>query len=285
MALPGTFVKSRQIIDEVLRDNQYTIEIPWEDAIEWIAEAMELIKVPTQYLYKRALIQVTDFRAQLPCDYHQVTQVAGSFGGSYPFPLLDSSNSFHPTGGNCGMDDVFRYLNGEIDPSNSSQLSPIGQDALGNPVYQFQSSISTGSAFAVSKSEAVVQGSVVPDNATYRINNDFIFVNFKDGCIFLAYKAFPIDEEEGFPLIPDNTKYKKAVSAYLRMKIDFLLWRKGDVDKDIFDHSEREWCWYVGSAQNAARIPTTDQMESLKNMNKLIINRFHHSNFFRNLNS
>lgn len=284
MALNGQYISSKQILDELFRDNQYTIEVPWEDAIEWIGDAMELIKVPSQYIKKRATAQIVDFRTQLPCDYHQVIQVAGSFGGSYPFPMLDASNTFHPTEGSCNMSEVFKYLNGAIDPTNSSQEAPIGQDIAGNPVYALQAKNSTGQEFAINKSEAVLDGTIVPDNATYRINNDFIFTNFKTGCVFLAYEAFPIDKD-GFPLIPDNTKYKLAVQAYIRLKIDYNMWRKGDITKDVYDDAQTNWCWYVGSAQNAARIPTLDKMESIKNMQKLVMNRFHHENFFKNLNS
>ena len=285
MALSGHYITSRQLIDEVLRDNQYTIEIPWEDALEWISDAMELIKVPTQYIIRRQVAKIEDYRAELPCDFHEIIQAAGSFGGSYPFPLLDATNTFHPTEGACDMENVFKYLNGAIDPSNSSQEAPIGQDIAGNPIYAFQSKSSTGADFAINKTYAVVDGTVVPDNATYRINNDYIFTNYKEGCIFLAYRAFPVDEDEGFPLIPSNTKYKKAVAAYVRMMIDYNMWRKGDIGKDVYDDAQTNWCWYVGAAQNAARIPTLDKMESIKNQQKLVVNRFHHENFFRNLNS
>lgn len=282
MSLTGTYITSRQLIDEVMRDNQYTIEIPWEDAIEWIADAMELIKVPTQYIDERTIITVTDFRGSLPCNYHQITQVAGSFGGSYPFEMLDSSNTFHPTEKLCDMPDVFRYLNGENEPSGNSVEPIIGTDINGNPIYQLGP---VQSNFAISTPNAVVTQNMIAEYATYKINDSFIFTNFQNGCVYFAYKAFPIDDEDGFPLIPDHTSYKKAVGAYVRARIDFLLWRKGDCTKDVYDDAETQWCWYVGKAQNTARIPTLDQMESIKNMSKLVQNRFHHRNFFRNLNS
>lgn len=279
MAFNGKYVSSKIILDEVFRDNGYTIELPWEDALEWIGDALDLISVPAQYIPTRTVLQVEEFKTKLPCNFHELTQVAGSFGGCYPFPMLSSTNTFHPTGGDCAMSEVFNYMNGEIDPTQTSQMNPIGQDIAGNPVYEI---FAQDDIFAINKNNVVVSGPIY-EKATYTINNDFIFTNFKEGKVFLAYKAFPVDEE-GFPVVPDNRKVIEAVKAFIRMKIDFKLYRKGDITRDIYEDAKQEYAWYIGAAQNSMRIPTLDRMESIKNMQKLIQGRFHHDSFYKNLN-
>lgn len=281
MALNGKYITSREIIDKVFRDNGYTIEIPWQDALEWIGEAMELIAAPMQYIPRIYIGIVEDYRAKLPCDFHKQTQIAGSYGGCYPFPMIETSGSFHPTHEtSCQMDSVLNYFNGVLnDPTslNSAQEAPIGQDIAGNPVFEFDAG-----DFALNKNNVVLSNPDILNYNQYRLNNDFVFTNYKDGYVFLSYKAFPVDEE-GFPLIPDHQRYKEAVTSFIRMKIDYLLWRKGDITADVFSHSEREWLFYVASASGAAKTPSIDKMQAMSNQIKLIQGRFQHSNFFRTL--
>lgn len=276
MALNGKYTGIRTIIDEVYRDNGYTIEVPWQDSVEWIYDAMSLIRVPMQYLDRKVKLTITDYKAALPCDYHLTVQVAGSFGGCFPFPMVVSTNTFHPTKDQCDLTTDYQYLNGLYSEETSSELTPIGQDAFGNPVYELEPNTN----YALNANSVVTGYNI--ELATYKINEDYIFTNFKDGYVYIAYKAFPVDEE-GLPMIPEDQKFVEAVKAYIRMKIDFKLWRKGDITKDIYQDAQQQWAWKVGQAQNGARIPTIDQMESWKNMNKLVQNRFQHNKFFRNL--
>ena len=45
---------------------------------------------------------------------------------------------------------------------------------------------------------------------TYTLNDNFIFPNFEEGSLALAYNAVPTDKR-GFPLIPSEVKIKRAV--------------------------------------------------------------------------
>ena len=115
----------------------------------------------------------------------------------------------------------------------------------------------------------------------YQLNNGYIFTSFESGNVEMAYTAFPTDVN-GFPLIPDNIKFLKAVSAYIAHKISFKLWLKDVMTRDKKDALEQEWLWYVGSAKTAASMPSIDQMEAIKNeWMRAIPNINQHSSHFQ----
>lgn len=99
---------------------------------------------------------------------------------------------------------------------------------------------------------------------TYKVNDDFIFTNFDEGTVRLAYKAIPVDEN-GYPRIPDDVKFKNAVSYHLMMKIGFQLWMRGKIPNAVYQKIEQDRDWYMGAAQTRGAIPNPDMMESLKN--------------------
>lgn len=98
----------------------------------------------------------------------------------------------------------------------------------------------------------------------YRITSGYLFTNVEAGTFEIAYKAYRLCDE-GFPMIPDVTRYLLAVEAYLTYKIDNKLWRKGKQSKTIRDTSEQEWLFYVNSAFTKMMTPDYDRAESLKN--------------------
>ena len=117
--------------------------------------------------------------------------------------------------------------------------------------------------------------------ATYQLNDDCIFTSFQDGVVELACDVFLLDEK-GFPLIPDNIKFIKAVEYYIREKIDYKLWRAGKISSDIYAKTEQEQLWYLGAAQSAGTIPNADRLESIKNnWLRLIPQINQHSDYFK----
>jgi hypothetical protein len=96
--------------------------------------------------------------------------------------------------------------------------------------------------------------------------------------VLIAYDAFPIDKD-GFPLIPDNIKFKRAVEQYIIMKADYILFRKGDISSELYNDSKIEWCWAVGGAQTAGVMPSLDQLESIKNMMVRVVPKLNQHRF------
>lgn len=275
--LNGKYVSCAEIIREVYRDNKYSYELPWQDAIEWSVDAIELIGAPMALQPKQVCIAIENYRGMLPCDLSQITQVAGSFSGCWPFPMRSNTNTFHAVF-TCDTNQILPELIQEAGIS-SAITDPIGVDISGNPVYA-----TDAGNWALPETITDPRNNSIAFDPTYTVNDNFIFTNFQTGFVFIAYKALPVDKD-GFPLIPDNRRYKEAVKSFIRYKIDYILWRTDELTKDVYQDSEKEWLWYVGSAGNAARIPNVDGMYSLMNQMKLIPQKYAHNNFFRTLGS
>ena len=105
---------------------------------------------------------------------------------------------------------------------------------------------------------------------TYKVQNSCIITSIREGKITLSYKAFPMDDE-GYPLIPDNSSYSKALELYIKLQYFTILFDLGKIQPQVLQNTQQQYCWYVGQAQTDLIRPTLDQMESLSNMwNKLL---------------
>lgn len=272
--LNGKYISSKQLIGEIYRDKHYKYELPWQDAIEWCVDSIELIGAPMSLTNKIKKIKISEYRGMLPCDLENIVQVAGSFNGCTPFPMRSNTNTFHPV--NTEGDQLLEQLITEFSITSPVE-EPIGEDISGNPVYTFQNG-----NMSLPETISDTSGRLGYYDPTYHLSDNFIFPNFKNGFVFITYEALPVDDE-GFPLIPDNRRFKEAIKAYIVYKIDYILYRTKELDKNIFEYSEKEWLWYVSSAGNAARMPNYDGMQSLMNAMKLIPQKYSHNSFFRNL--
>ena len=75
------------VLAKIIRDlgfNQSNDEIPINDFIEWIAEALLQVGSFQQLTQKRACLKIHDYKAKLPCDLHSITKVY-----HYNWPYID----------------------------------------------------------------------------------------------------------------------------------------------------------------------------------------------------
>ena len=96
----------------------------------------------------------------------------------------------------------------------------------------------------------------------YKLVNGYMFFNFKEGEVEVAYKRYMLDEN-GCLMIPDVDRYLLGIESYLTYKIDHKLARRGELDWGIARASEQEWLWYVNSAANKLITPGYDEAEVL----------------------
>ena len=370
MALNGKYISLNSIMEQVYADNGYQFELPWVDVMMWTEEALNLIGHPRQYIRKvtghkeNPDLDIKNYRAQLPCDFHQLEQVAVN-----GMPAEYSGNTFHHLldGDCCGIEGfanlaahiqeqnwgtlvkvtsggttTFRVVGRVLD--STTNVVDIGIDtaslgievgqtvtssttaALGNgrtvvnvsgtsitlssapsqnasgQTLTFTRSIESpstyGSSYYVERDDSLsnTEGGIMSfDMAgavdsefspiTFDLNNNNITLSVKEGKVCMAYLAIPTDEE-GLPLIPEDTSYQLAVKKYLTMKVDYIAWRRGTLPQAIFQHSEQEWAWYVGQAGNKAKMPNLDQIEAIKNQTmRLLPNINAHETFFKTLGS
>jgi len=264
MALNGKYVSLKSIISELYGDVGFQEDVNYEDMIRWAVDALNLIGHPLQY--KRVVtgfgaipnLDIKDYKAPLPKNIHKIEQIAVN-GQAARY----SSNTFH------------HMLGGECCPVSGDSFVSNGPVSEGFYIDGF------GNEFASGFFNTISSGGV-----TYDVNDNCLTLSVKEGKVCIAYLEFPFDGE-GFPMIPEDVSYVEAVKKYITMKYDYLGWRKqpaGRGKRELYKDSQQEWEWYVGQAGATAKMPSTDQMESLKNSLVRTFKSFNqHQGFFKGL--
>lgn len=131
-------------------------------------------------------------------------------------------------------------------------------------------------------------GDVVPlrrtIDFTYRIQGDVIYTSIKEGNLTMSYKA--IATIDGYPAIPDDPNFLRALTAYIERAFLVILWRNGKVSDKVYEDAKQRYAWNVGSYETSSRQLSLDKAESLYNMfSTLIVRDREFQNRFRNLGS
>lgn len=118
----------------------------------------------------------------------------------------------------------------------------------------------------------------LPD-VTYKLQNNIIYVSFKEGTIEISYRAIHTDEE-GYPLIPDNSAFIRALELYIKKQQFTILFDQSKITQAAYQNVQQEYAWAVGQAQSELVKPDIDQMEAFTNSwNTLLVRRSHSSGF------
>jgi len=102
----------------------------------------------------------------------------------------------------------------------------------------------------------------------FYINDSYLITNINTDStaeLCMVYLAAPVDDE-GYPMIPDDVYYAKALAAYITYMMDYADWRKAKLTDKVLAKSEKEWLFYVNSARGSANMPNTAQIENLKSI-------------------
>lgn len=271
--LNGKQISAYSVIREVYRDSGLTSEVPVQDAVEWAVDCLDLIGCAKAYNREVIMLEVENFKAKLPCNYRQMIHASGANAQGMIFDLTFTGNTFHPTNqvanDNVNLSTQTITNNGLIVDTSD----PVGADSQGNPSFNYTNAntlttLFNGTTETISRS--------IPVQATYYLNEDYIFTSYEEGYVLISYLAYPFDCQ-GFPLIPDDIKFRKAVQWYIQERIDYKLWRQDLIADKVYKETSKERDWYMGAAQTGSIMPSLDEMERLKNMfTKILLRADYH---------
>ncbi len=107
--------------------------------------------------------------------------------------------------------------------------------------------------------------------------------SFKDGQIALSYLKNAIDENTGYPLVPDQISYITAITYYIKWKLaEWYVWNGRAGYANIAEKSQERWEHYVKQAKNFAKIPKSidDYQDLLEQSFYLIPNHKKYYGYF-----
>ena len=202
MGLTSKYTTLDEIIERVQRD--YGLDVNDAEAAEWVWDAVGEIGVLTSFEEKITTINIEDYKGVLPIDLY----------GS-PKNIRDFETYV----------ELRRTLDGYFRSDNK-------WEAQDNQIIQTQDvDPLTDEPFYTT-----VPPATYPEYYTYKLQGNYIFIGYSTAVLEMVYDAFPVDETTGLPLISDDVKYIKAISAFIADKEGFRMMLKDEL-------SERKYSW------------------------------------------
>lgn len=109
---------------------------------------------------------------------------------------------------------------------------------------------------------------------TYKIQGSYIFTSIEEGKIEIAYHAILVDEE-GYPMIPENSSFARALEAFIKVKQFTILFDMGKINANVFENSKQDYAWAVGDCASEFVRLTLDKSESFFNSWSTLLLRTH----------
>ena len=118
---------------------------------------------------------------------------------------------------------------------------------------------------------------------SYKVQGNIIYLSVPNGLIEIAYQAIPIDLD-GYPLIPDNSSFTRALEAYIKKQHFTILFDLGKIGNGPLAQVQQDYAWAVGDCQSEFNRLTIDKAESFYNSWRTLIIRSseHRTGFLHN---
>jgi len=233
-----------EVIEKIKREGFEDVHAT--DVKEYVWDIISFIATPNLFPQKTAEVEVDQYRAQLPIDFYSLAE-----GG-----IRDKESKIvfkHST-------DLFHKLNrqqdqkGEIIQTYSSVYHEWDEDKekhVHNPDEATYLIGRTGKKFN-------------PEDFTFTIEQDVIFIPFEHRTLEVSYKAFPVFDDYT-PKIPNDAKTIRVIVSFIIMKLAKKMLLQGTLGERAYDRLEQEYMFDVASARSANLMNTPNQMENIKN--------------------
>lgn len=244
------FISIKAILDRLLR-HPLMQDLQLETAIDYTVDFMRIVGCPGMFESKVESIKVTNYRANL------------SNLDLKPYKIL----------GVRYKDTYLKYANDYFNPALGTQQNVEDPQPVYNPREKFDFS-------NITTDDIEVQGSILQfvgtfefvnnmkayynsgksNNYTYKIQGNCLFTNIQSGDIDVAYIGIPLDEE-GFPMILDNSSYLRALELYIKKQWFTILFDMGKIQGPVLQNVQQEYAWAVGDCESEFNRMTVDQAE------------------------
>lgn len=233
------------IADKILR-HPMMAGISFEAIIDYAIDFMRIVQCAGFFEEKCELIEIKNYAGELPPDFYEVNQIRlNRFDGKIPiyepvYKTDEEGNVITNEDGNkipaglyvqTGYEDVEIYRNKPFRyATDTFFMSDLKNDR----------------------------------DLTYKIQGGYIYTSIKEGVIELSYRAILIDNE-GFPMIPDNSKFTRALEAYIKKQWFTILFDMGKLQPAVLQNTQQEYAWAVGACETEFQKMSLDKAESFYN--------------------
>ena len=241
------YTSIKRILDNIL-DHPLLRDVTLEQAIRYTIRFIQINGFPKFYKDKIEDVEIQDYRGLLPCDLISIIQVKDKDTG---ICLRSMSDNFPKALEPKPIENKYLLTDAKF-PNNIDRLYiPKGQRYLEEPSFK-------------------TQGRVV-------------FTSFPKGCVEIAYKSIPVDEN-GFPLLIDNENYLAALEAYIKVQVFTIKFDTGKINGNVLQNAQQNYAWKAGELQSEFNSLSPSEAESFTRLwNTLILSETHFDNGYKNL--
>ena len=257
---------SLQVIADKLLRHPMMSGISYEAIIDYAIDFMRIVQCGGFFENRCTLVKIENYKGLLPQDYFDINQLR-----------LASTTVFESV-----TEPDYGYAeDGTIVPLESTHEV---LDSNNNTLYT-GTIISNGPIFKYASDTFHTSSTTTHQDYTYTIQGDYIFTSIKDGMVEISYKAILLDSA-GYPLVPDNSKFSRALQAYIKKEWFTILFDMGKLQGPILQNTQQEYAWAVGACESEYQKMSLDKAESFYNSWRTIIPRVNeHSRAFATNNT
>lgn len=251
-----TATSMKEVIGRVVRNTGLRDATLLAGMVEWIPEAMGLMKTKAALVTMWKDLEIEFHKSQLPCTTRSVLGAAD----------------------HCGH--RMKYYKG-IRSADETCVVPGTTGAAGDTL--FSSTIT----FPLTATEdggrelvtsLTLLGNTAYGKHTYYVEMGWFNTSLSDGTVRVFYNSIPVDDD-GLPMIPDNEQYKQAIYWYVRS----MLIGAGYNDPVFkWDVCEAKFDKHAAKAVGEIRYPSPDQMETSLEFTRLVPPQGYFESFYGN---
>lgn len=224
-------------------------DVTLEQAVRYTLRFIRLHGYPKMYKDKIEDVEIHEFRGLLPCDLISIIQVKDRKTGICLRSMTDN------------------FTKG-LEPK--PQMPPKPKDLLNNI-------------------KKPIDHEYIPPQHKYREEPSFktqgrvIFTSFPEGCVEIAYKSIPVDDD-GFPLLIDNENYLAALEAFIKLQVFTIKFDTGKIAANVLQNAQTDYAWRAAELGQEFNTPSVSEMESITRMiNTNLLSMRHFDNGFTDL--
>lgn len=118
---------------------------------------------------------------------------------------------------------------------------------------------------------------------TYKVQGNVIYTSIESGKVELSYEAIATDSE-GYPLLPDNSSFTRALRLYIKKEHFITLFDTGKIQFNVLNQALQDYAWAVGDCESEFKRLSLDKAESFYNSWRTLILRDaeHRTGFINN---
>ena len=99
---------------------------------------------------------------------------------------------------------------------------------------------------------------------TFKIQGGYIYFSSETDNITMSYKAIPVDGD-GFPLVPDNSTFLRALTAYIKKEYFTILFDMNRIPQQVLQQSLQDYAFAVGACETDMLKLDLSKAESFSN--------------------